>query len=294
MRYSRIKKNQSKKRYASLLLVILLGLIILYIAFAGTLGKFVSNWISPLFRGENETEVPGNNLDDPILTLPEGTPNSVSDLEKINDSLKLNALTMYTVQIGAFSDENNAKSCANELKTMGGAGYILHDDFYRVMAVGFQSEGDSKKVKSQLETSGVESHIYKLATAGADMNITATKENVAAIRSAYEIWEEQYLSLEQLIIDLDSGVISSVDAYNRVKEIKTDMEGKLGRLREMNANQNNNNILDGLVILYENACQSFDKILSQNSSEKVAISAEIKYTYIELIMQYKTYMEQIT
>lgn len=180
------------------------------------------------------------------------------------------------------------------MKALGGGAYILNDGFHRVLAVGYQSEEDAQKVRKDLASNGMESHIYKLATAGADMKITATVENVAAIRAAYEIWEEKYLSLEQMVIELDSGAISSKDAHSKINEMKIDMENKRDILRELNNNQNNNPILGGLVTLYEKTCLSLEKILSQNSSDKVAISAEIKYTYIDMLMQYKEYMEQIT
>jgi hypothetical protein len=295
MRYSRIKKSQNKKRYATLLLVVLLGFLILYIAFAGTLGKFVSNWISPILVGEDSGKVPGgSNQDEPILTLPDETKEPISDSEKITESLKANALVMYTVQMGAFSEAENAQSFAKELKALGGGAYVLKDDFYRVLAVGYQSEEDAQKVRKDLATNGIESYIYKLATAGADMKITATEENVTAIRSAYEMWEDKYLSLEEMVIQLDSGAITSKDAYDQISEVKIDMESKRDRLNTLNNNQNNNVILAGLVTLFDNTCQSLDKILSLNRSDKVAISAEIKYTYINMLMQYKEYMEQIT
>lgn len=294
MRYSRIKKSQSKKSYATLLLVVLLGFLILYIAFAGTLGKFVSNWISPIFSGEDSEKTPGNNLGDPVLTLPGETSKPVADSEKISDNLKANALVMYTVQMGAFSEAENAQSYAKELKALGGGAYILNDGFHRVLAVGYQLEEDAQKVRKDLASNGIESHIFKLATAGADMKITASEENVGAIRSAYEIWEEKYHLLEQMVIQLDSGAISVNDTYNKINELKKDMESKRDRLRELNNNQSNNVILEGLVTLYDKTCLSFEKILSQNSSDKVAISAEIKYTYIDMLMQYKEYMEQIT
>ncbi|MDD4679656.1 MAG: SPOR domain-containing protein [Clostridia bacterium] len=291
MRYSRIKKSQSKKRYAKLLLVVLLGFVILYLAFAGTLGKFVSKLISPIFNGEDQNKVPGNKLDDQELTLPDKTSDPVSDAEKITDSLKAEALVMYTIQMGAFNNSENAHAYAKELKSLGGAAYILHDNFYRVLAIGFQSEEDAKKVRKDLKANGMESHVYKLATAGADMKIIATQYNVDAIKSAYEIWEEKYLSLEKLVFQLDSGAVSSNDAYDIINAMKSDMEDKRDLLAELNTN---NMILSGLVTLYDRACESFDKILSLNSSDKLAISAEIKYTYIEMLMQYKEYMESIT
>ena len=65
-------------------------------------------------------------------------------------------------------------------------------------------------------------------------------------------------------------------------------------LIEISGNQNNNFILSELISLYEKSCASLDKILSNEMSDKVAISSEIKYTNIEMFILYRDYMKQIT
>lgn len=293
MRYSRLRKNQARKRYATFILIVILGLGLIYVVSAGTLGKYVSNLILPIINGESQAGKQEADLDDPLLTPPNDTEELTEDTSKVNDTLKANALSLYTIQMGAFTEEENAKAFSGELKARGGAGYIYNDGFYRVMAIGFQSEEDANKVKDELIANDMEASIYKLVTSGADMQITATEENVDIVRSAYEIWEEKYRMLEQIIVDLDSGAITLLEALDRISSIKSEMELKKERLQEINANQSNNEILDGLVKLYDNSCLSLERIKSKSFNDMVAISSEIKYTYIEMLMHYKDYMEQI-
>jgi len=293
MRYSRVRKSYTRKRYATFILVVLLGFAVVYIAFAGTLGKFVSNLILPLIGSEDSNT--DKNDDNPVLTIPDPTEEPSTDTSKVTETLKANALTMYAIQMNAFSDKDNADAYASELKEKGGAGYILNDGFYRVIAIGFKSEEDAKQVKEELKADGIESHVYKIATAGANMNITATKDNVNAIKSAFEQWEDKFGSLEDIIINLDKGSITPSDACDAIEKTKADLEQIRDQLKTLSSNQNNSsNVLSGLVTLYDNSCLSLDKILSENSMNKVAISSEIKYTYIDMLMQYKDYMDQIT
>ena len=292
MRYSRIRKKNSKKRYATVALIFLLTLTMIYLISAGSLGKVVSNLISLLLSEEDDNR-PEDLNEMPELIIPDKK-QEPDRLEKITDSLKANALNMYAIQMGAFTDEKNAKVLASELKDRGGAGYILKDDFYRVLAVGFQSEDDARKVKNELDSSGLEAHIYKLSTAGADMRITATEEYVEKISNAYSLWEEEYLSLEEIIIQLDSDVLSPIAAYDIIKTKKNRMADIKQELIEISGNQNNNFILSELISLYEKSCASLDKILSNEMSDKVAISSEIKYTNIEMFILYRDYMKQIT
>jgi len=297
MRYSRLRRRKTKQRYAAFILTALLLFVVIYVISAGTLGKFVSNLISPILIGTGDKDET-NNLpgEDPLLTVPEDDPteNSTADTVKITAPLKANALSMYAIQMGAFTDGANAETFAQELRSRGGAGFILNDGFHRVLAIGFQSEEDAKKVRDELKVDGIESHVYKIASAGVNMNITATEANVNAIRSAYLLWENTFATLENLIIDLDSGTIGPKEAYDKIKNIHSSMEEKHLELQELNANQTNNVILSGLVDLFRRGIQSFNGILSQNSSDKVAISSKIKYTNIDMLIQYKDYMEQIT
>jgi hypothetical protein len=298
MRYSRLKKRRRKKRYAKLFLTALLILGILYVVSAGKLGKFVSRLVSPIInQKDNSGGTDEVSKAEPILTVPEDKADSKDgkkkDTSKVTETIKANSLSMFTIQMSAFTDEKNANEFAKQLQSEGGAGYVLKDEFFRVLAVGFQKEEDAKKVKEQLKADGMESHIYPVSSSGADMKITATKTNISAIRSAYEMWEEKYLALEKVIRDLDSDAIPAADAYGQMEKIKKEVTEKEDELKAMNARQDNNAVLSGLVSLYESGSKSFDGILAEKSSDKVTVSSKIKYTHIEMIMRYKEYMTQI-
>ena len=262
MRYSRLRKNQARKRYATFILIVILGLGLIYVVSAGTLGKYVSNLILPIINGESQSGKQEADLDDPLLTPPNDTEELTEDTSKVNDTLKANALSLYTIQMGAFTEEENAKAFSGELKARGGAGYIYNDGFYRVMAIGFQSEEDANKVKDELIANDMEASIYKLVTSGADMQITATEENgilfVQHMKSGIEV---SYAGTNNC--DLDSGAITLLEALDRISSINSEMELKKERLQEINANQSNNEILDGLVKLYDNSCLSLERIKSK-------------------------------
>ena len=171
---------------------------------------------------------------------------------------------------------------------------MLKDEFFRVLAVGFQKEEDAKKVKEQLKADGVESHVYPVSSSGADMKITATKTNISAIRSAYEMWEEKYLALEKVIRDLDSDAIPVTDACGQMEKIKKEMDTKRDELKAINARQDDNAVLSGLVSLYESGSKSLGGVLAEKSSDKVTVSSRIKHAHIEMVMLYKDYMTQIS
>jgi hypothetical protein len=295
MRYSRISKKKNRNKYAIFLLITQIVFLLIYILSAGTLGKMVSKLILPILS-DDMNDALDEEVDDTPLTLSDETGESESskaEYEKITDNLKINPLSIYTIQMGAFTDENNAKGFSEDLKSKGGAGYVHFDGYYRVLAVGFQSEEDAVKVRDELKADGIESNIYKIVTKGAEMQITAAKENVELIRSAFESWEKGYSGMEQILFSLDTGAASVSDTITKIRELKDEMEQKQKKLEEINAGQKNI-ILNGLTDLYKNTCMSLENIIDVEFDNKVAISSEIKYTYIDLLIQYRNYLEHIS
>ena len=294
MRYSRLKRKKTKQRYATFILVVVLIFAIIYVISAGTIGKFVSNIISPILSSfdKGSTDTPtAPPEDDPLLTISD---KSNEGVVKITDTIKANTLSMKAIQMGAFTANENAGVFADDLRTKGGAGYIIEDTYFRVLAIGFQSQEDAVKVREQLKVDGIESQVYEITSAGASMQITATENNVSAIKSAFATWEEKYIALEKVLKDLDSSSIAASDAYKIMEEFKGVIDAKRDELSGLAAVQDNNPILTGLLELYQSGSKSFEDILAESSTNKVAISSKIKYTYIEMMMKYKDYMEKIT
>ncbi len=296
MRYSRFRRKRTKQRYAAFLLIAVLLLGGIYVVVAGTAGRFISNLVSPILAsfdrtGDRDKTPRPDEDDEPALTLPDKPrENSV----KVTDTIQAVPLKMRAIQMGAFTEEQNAKDFGLELQGRGGAGYVIHDTHYRVMAMGFVSEEDAKTVRAQLKEDGIESALYEISAPGANMQITATEANVTAIKGAYAVWEESFVAMETIIRDLDSEKVTSTDAHRSVSETLSSFNQVRDELSVLSANQENNIILSGLLSLYEKGSRALSLVTLENPSNRIAISAKIKYTYIDMIMQYKQYMEQIT
>ncbi|HZK34692.1 MAG TPA: SPOR domain-containing protein [Bacillota bacterium] len=288
MRYSRIRKQNARKKYAFLIVVVILISCIIYIIFAGTLGKLLSGVISPIVGKNSEIDSQGRTEDNPTLTLPDN-----GNEEKITDTIIANTISLYSIQMGAFIDMKNAEDYSYTNKSLGGAGFITEDTYYRVLAVGFKSENDAISVKEQLEEDDIDSQVYSITSPGITLQITASQSNVDAIKSAFAIWEENYYLLEDILKRLDRSQIDALAAQNEIRTIEQLLNNKKSTLENIGKGQDDNPILAGLLQLYKDTVDSLETIISENPSTKVAISSKIKYTYIELMTKYKGYLEQI-
>lgn len=70
--------------------------------------------------------------------------------------------TYYAVQAGNFADAQTAKVFATQLSAIGGAGYVINDNGYRVIAEVYHEKKDADIIAARLATDGYESSVYTI------------------------------------------------------------------------------------------------------------------------------------
>ena len=75
--------------------------------------------------------------------------------------LKKHKKALYTLQVGAFSDINNAEALQKKLKEAGVTSYLVKEDFYKVRSGYFKKFKDAKKASDNLRLKGFENFITR-------------------------------------------------------------------------------------------------------------------------------------
>lgn len=285
--------------------MLIIGLLVfggIYIVTAGGIGKIISNIVTPILESrppdngvdpegqqKESGEIPPKNTE---LALPEEL--KKDEEPKITETIKVESMRFYGIQMGAFSSQDNAHVDAKEIQGKGGAGYIIEDQYFRVIAMAFMGEQDADTVQKQLKEQKVEVQKYELLCPGVNMEITASREKVEGIKTSFNLWREKIQLLESVIKDLDNNRVTVEIVMNRLRETKNAMVTQMEEIKRYSATGESNQVLGGLQDLFEQQIQNIDNIISENISNQVAISAKIKYTYIDIIFRYKQYIEQIT
>ena len=134
MRYSRITRARNQRRYAFIVIVIFFVLVGIYFLIAGTMGKAISNLITPILKSKQQPdelvrdESIGQDEDLADQEMELTLPNEYAQDDKatrITETIKVDAMSFLGIQIGAFNSKENAQSIANQLQSKGGAGYVL-------------------------------------------------------------------------------------------------------------------------------------------------------------------------
>ncbi|MDN5277435.1 MAG: hypothetical protein PWR01_1400 [Clostridiales bacterium] len=303
MRYSRLKRK-NRRRYTSVFLLGLLLFLAVYIGSASAAGNFISRIVTSFLgsfantnQGEDDASV---RVPDTQLTVPDKadetpdeSPNESSS-QKVTEQLDIAPFNLYAIQLGAFTSKENAEVAARELQAKGGAGYILNDKYFRLLAMGYASQADAQKVKQQLEKEGIESQIYSISVPGVNMEITASADKVSSVKSAFSMWIDRTKALEDMVKNLDTSAISVEDAKKGIEATIGAFNSTLEQLKAYSATQESNHILAGLQELYQKGIESLNGIFAGNVLDRVATSSKIKYTYIDMVYRYKQYIDSIT
>jgi hypothetical protein len=296
MRYGRsLSRRQPPKnsRHSTLIIVaVLLGITAYFVGAGAAGGWLAENVINPVFNSgvaatSSPTATPEMNASAPASATAAQSP-AVSGTHS-EEQITAQSVTLYALQVGAFSDENNAKKIAQDVKQRGGAGFISYDgSLYRVLLAGYTSENDAKSVKADLENQNISTTIFKLDSGALEFRIGAEKQQIEAVKACFGIVPTIVSELQQIIFDADRG--NNVD--DRITALKTKAD-------EVNVNLKAAVSLESasmasLIQYMDSLCDKLGAIPKSTEVSGVAFSSELKYNLIGVVVDYAAFFKKLS
>lgn len=296
MRYSRMASPSSsssspkrKPRYANwIIAAVILGIAAYFIGAGAAGGWLAKNVIEPVFgHGSSNAATPEATLS-PTVTAAQSAGQSESATGHVEENITAGEITLYTLQVGAFSDEAHAQSSADTISAAGGAGYIAYDgELYRVLAAGFLSESDAKSVQSTLESQSVSSTVFQLKSGTLEFKIGATPSQVEAIKACFAAIPEAVEKLQQIVFDADRG--ENVD--ERIKALAADMTTVYNNLKA--AISPDESAIQSLTAYMSEFCEKMNNIPVSTEVSAVEFSAQLKYNLIGIVVDYSAFLKEL-
>lgn len=269
MRYNRSRKKQNRGGMALLSLVVL-GVCV-YALLASSAGKWVAdNVLAPVFNTNKQ-----ENTDTPKT-------------EAKGHSLNLDGFTAYTMQMGAFSEEKNAKASAQEIMTRGGAGYVFNDGSYRVLASAYTSEQDANTVKDQLKSqSNIDASVYTITVPKVDLTITSDDKNYDTLNAAFTSYLAAKDKVGELSLKLDKGEMNKDQALGELTTMKDELQKHYQAIEKLSEKNEN---FKSFKELYKSTVEHMSSI---KDSDETLLSANLKNLYLHMICSYANYVKNI-
>jgi hypothetical protein len=286
VRYSRLKRNKNGKRYIVVTIAVIVVAAIIYFATAGIAGKAIGEFIASRTVAD---DVPANVQTPPE---PQQTDTPAPSAKKVQATIKMPPITVYAVQLGAFSNSANAKQFADNIKVQGYAGYIIHDkNAYKVMASAYNAAEIADKARSNFKAKNIDSQIYSFQIKAANITVDASKDNVSLIQQCFADIEKWFETLGTWSKVLDEGALKGDDVAKAIDGDKAAIKDRYDRLHKLADSNKDNAAFVGLDQLYGIMIRQRDAI-SKASTNAVQLSFNIRYAYIESLDKYRQYREK--
>ncbi|MGE5494344.1 MAG: SPOR domain-containing protein [Burkholderiales bacterium] len=299
MRYSRMTTPppRKKRKYANVILVLIILGIAAYLISAGAAGKWIAeNIIDPVFNSGGTNAAPPAGSSDGISPLPSLPGDTISPVTlpaasgaRAQQNLTASELSIFALQTGAFSDESNAKSAAGDIALRGGAGYIAYDgDLYRVLIAGYLSQSDADNVKTRLEGEGIAAKVYNIKSGSLSFNIEAEQSQIDAIKACFDAVPQAAQSLQQIVYDSDKG--QNVDAdITALKERINLVTQNLNKAVSSEAAA-----IKSLQTYMGTFCETINNIPLSSSVSSVEFLSKLKYTLIGVVVDYSAFLDSLS
>ncbi len=208
-----------------------------------------------------------------------------SEKSSVSVEVSLPSITSYLLQMGAFSAEENAKTQAGLLRTMGGGGYVLNDgERYRVLAGGYTTQKSAEEVRDRLKAEGVDCVVYTIATPSVSFRVTAPESQMESVKSGFEALAaaQGSLSSTAMMFDATTGDVAEGKAAcaNIAAVLEEGMEVLLGY------GDSDSAVLAELLSCYETYKTELTALAGSQAETLIAFSSEIKYTQMYLTHEY--------
>jgi len=282
------------------MLTVLVLFVLVYLVSIGVTGKWLyANIAVPVFNyfGIESVSPSPVSTDSAINTpgatsTPQATTASTQTIEK---TLSISGFTDYMVQLGAYDNEDNAKTDASTYKQKGAAGYVVSADKYRVIAASYQSKATAESIQSSIKSSlGADTVLYEYSVPKLEFKITATEQQITTIENIFNNYIKIKNNLIDLALSLDKSETDTSAAKSKLEEYKNTLNDYLTSLKSLVKGNSDNVILNGLNTLYQDSYNDVNSICSGTYSSTSAMSIDIKYACIKMTDKYSAFLTSIS
>ena len=283
MRYSRVQyenpKTSQQKGSRGFLLFAILAVVIVGVHLIGVakVGDFLSQKIvTPVvsWLTGGEAKSPGESQNAGVAPVISPT---ASNLEK---EMKLPGGTIFALQVGLYTEENNAKDASAQLVSKGGAGYILQTaEGKRVLIAGYATREDAENVQQRLlKEQQMQTSIFEMSTQEMTVTVSSDADSLAKIEAAFSNANKYYDDLMGYAISFDKQELDKAALQQNISGMKSDAASIKANLQKLEAGDNK--VIGALITYYEKVETALAKAEADLSD--AALSSQVKEVYLEI------------
>ena len=282
--------RMKKKNMAATVVVVLLSIILLAgIIVLSPIGDYLmEHAIQPALSAfqksdQKDTSIVSalKNQEQTASALPLSTPKATP----VENRLNVVELPFYILQMGAFTEQDEAQAHAEKIRAMGAAGMVYQDGaVYRVFAAAYRDQSSLEKVQSQVRIDGFEATPFITDQNSVHIILKGDQDAVKSTEDAILLLSKIPEELCDLSLALDKSEIDGDQLAQSLKELLKEIDQTIKAFDNMQ--QDSVTILRTVFEKYQNRVSTFlkehDTISKMNAGDFKLLQIECIIDYIQL------------
>lgn len=194
----------------------------------------------------------------------------------------------YAVAADSYDSEELSAISADELRKLGGGGFVIHDGRYYLIAGVYGDEASAKKVAERMES--LKATVYKIEITKPQLKWCKTADK-STVEEVLTYAEKIYRRLYEISVDLDSGNIAEAQAASKIGILQRDINKLTSKLNGITVSEKDFNLIK-LKAETAAADAMLDNLKNQ-SLPRYNLVSDIRYTYTAIIVGYKNLTRNI-
>ena len=287
-RYRSFKARKTNTYTKGFLIILGIG-VFMYVFIAGATGKWVAdNIVLPVISIVSGDEQKDTTSDTSSDSEQEGKQEEDSTL--VSETITVDTVSSYLLQLGAFSKSTNAESEAISARSRGAAGFILEGDgYFRVIASAYDTVEDLQSVQEQLkESEDIETGSFLLESQELELKVSGAQSQLDALKQAFNTIKSLRETLHDLVVEFDKQNITQASCLDTLKTKANLMDDAK---KAINDDAKNNTVVASLVELMTKLSGHIEEMESQDTVAE--FSAQLKYAQIYTLNAYHQFIEKL-
>ena len=198
------------------------------------------------------------------------------------DKVKVSAITYYGLNMGSYSNLDDAKITSNVVIQAGGGGYIWQaEEQYIVLGSVYKKEKDCNTVVENI-AENYKASVYKIKLKKCKFVVEdIARGERSEIENIVEFCNETYERLYDLSIDYDTGKISNIAVSASVNSLKSEVGGKKTQIFNLYTKYNSNKlklIHDTYITIEDTLELLINQMLTVENNQHL-----VKYAFMEVL-----------
>ncbi len=208
--------------------------------------------------------------------------------------LTITSRSWFTIQLGAYENEDSAKIQAATYAQRGAAGFVRHDSRYRVLAALYPTREDAQTVRQQLKSQhDIDSYVYEIVLPEIVLSLKGAAGQLDALEAGFQFLPTVLEEFCDLSVSMDGREMDMEQVLTSLAGLSKQADTLFQVINQRFPEPRLAVIKDLLSILTQVTASS--KLTAEKSTVgSVAMATQMKYETLLILTQVETYLNGLS